>query len=291
MCEDIERRYGLDRLPIDLANRRLADLVNLAGRVAVVVGGTGANLGRAIVLRLSRSGARVVIVGRNRAVAEQTMALARRREGADICFVPADAGEWTSIHHAAAAIVADFGRIDIWVNNLGGSRTEGPVATRSQADIEESIERNLTATIYATHAVVGSMIDQGSGRIINVSADGGKMSRPGLSMLCTTKAAVNAFTANLSREVGPFGVAVNAVCPGAMLGPERLALLRDPDANAQAGMRSANYRDNVLRTIGLTSVDRASTPDEVAAVIAFLVSDAASYIQGTAISVGGGMSA
>jgi NAD(P)-dependent dehydrogenase (short-subunit alcohol dehydrogenase family) len=291
VSEDLDQGYGIEGMPVGFADRALADLVGLDGRVAVVVGGSGPNLGQAIVLRLARLGAHVVIVGRNLTIARQTADMCRERGTAEVRLVAGDASDWASIHAAAEQVASDAGRIDVWVNNLGGSRTEGPFATRRQSDVDETVGRNLTSTIYATHAATGVMVGQGAGRIINISADSGKISRPGLGLLCTPTAAVNAFTANVSRELGPAGLTVVAVCPGVMLGPERLALLRDPQADTHGEMRSADYRSNVLKSIGLTSVGRPSTPDEVAAVVAFLASDAASYVHGAAISVAGGTSA
>ena len=288
---DADLRYGLDRLPTDQADREMSQLMDLSGRVAVVVGGGGPNLGRACVLRLAELGARVVIVGRSRSI-DVNADLLRTRFGADVATYVADATDWDSIHDTAQRIWDEVGAVDVWVNNVGGSAGDGAFVSRTEADVLAMIARNINTAVYGSHAILDHMIARGSGRIINISSDSGKIARAGLVLLCTTKAAVNAFTANLSREVGPAGVRVLAVCPGAMLGEERVQILRGTDTGTgDGGQRSADYATNVRRTVGLTSLGRPSTPDEVATVVAFLSGDAASYVHGTAISVAGGISA
>lgn len=284
----IDVRYRLDRLPIEQADRDLTELMELAGRVVVVVGGGGANLGRACVLRFAELGATIAIVGRSSAT-QVAAELVGHQRGIRVAAYLADATDWPAIHATAERIWSDLGPIDVWVNNVGGATGDGPFQHRTQVDIDAVLARNLKTAIYGSHAVLPLMLERGAGRIINISSDSGKISRPGLGLFCTAKAAVNAFTENLSREVGAQGVRVVAVCPGAMLGDERQALLRGGSA-ADAGQRSESYADNVLRTVGLTSLGRPSTPDEVATVVAFLATDAASYVHGTSISIGGGIS-
>ena len=268
---DLYREFGLDRLPSRFAERPLANLLDLSGRVAVIVGGSGEDLGRAIAMRLAELGASVAIVGRGQAVADAAADAVRARWGGGPIGVAADAADWDAIHAAMDRIGAELGPVDILVNNVGGSAGDGPFMSRAQRDIDGILALNLSATVYATHAALGGMVARGSGSIVNVASEGGKLARANLGMFCTAKAAVIAFTSNLSREVGPQGVRVVAVCPGAMSAADYAADARHPIMHASLG--------------------RASTPDEVARVIAYLASDAASYIHGTAISVGGGMTA
>jgi 3-oxoacyl-[acyl-carrier protein] reductase len=127
------------------------------------------------------------------------------------------------------------------------------------------------------------MLERGKGRIINVASEGGRVAMRDIAVYGATKAAVISFTSNLATEVGPAGVKVVAVCPAIMISEERMRLLSSKEDDDRM---VATYRYAISRT----SLGRASTPDEVANVIAYLATDAASYIHGTAISVGGGMS-
>jgi 3-oxoacyl-[acyl-carrier protein] reductase len=126
------------------------------------------------------------------------------------------------------------------------------------------------------------MVGQGSGRIINVASEGGKIALENIVFYNACKSAVIGLTRNLARELGAHGVRVVAVCPGIMAGPEAVKSMRELD---DSGSRA----QTLLSSISRTSMPRASVPEEVANVIAFLASDAASYVDGTAVSVGGGL--
>ena len=273
----------------------MAQLLDLTGRVAVVTAGSGKNLGSATASRLAELGASVAVIGRRQAEVDATATHLRDRWKHKTMGVAADASSWDAIHKAVADIESGLGPIDIWVNNVGSSRGDGTFSDRTQANIDSVIASNLNSTVYATHAVIGGMLSRRRGTIINVASEGGKLARRGLGVFCTTKAAVIAFTSNLSREVGPAGIRVVAVCPGAMIGADRIEVLRTwgdkPFSGAAMGWGSDRWEASVRETISRTSLGRPSTADEVANVIAYLATDAASYVHGTAISVGGGMTA
>jgi len=134
--------------------------------------------------------------------------------------------------------------------------------------------------MYMTKAVLEVMLPQGHGRIINISSEGGKMGMVGLAAYNSCKAAIIGFTRNLATEVGPQGVSLVAVCPAIMV----------TDATLQQGHFGSSLDGPMGESFKRSSIGRASLPDEVASVVAFLASDAGAYVHGTAVSVGGGAS-
>jgi NAD(P)-dependent dehydrogenase (short-subunit alcohol dehydrogenase family) len=143
--------------------------------------------------------------------------------------------------------------------------------------VDTVVAVNLTGLFNVTQQVVRVMLQQRSGRIVNVSSEGGKTWMKDISVYNACKAGVNGFTRNLAKEVGPLGVSVVAVCPGIMISQRLLG--------APIWMPGGPLAKQYERV----SVGRCSLPDDVAALVAFLASPAGSYIHGTAISVGGGI--
>ena len=283
--------FGLERVPWGRVRQTTNDLLRLDGKRAVVTGGGGDGSGNAICHRLAEQGASVAVMDLHADVAAAAAAEVASRWNVETVAVVADVGDTDQVSRGLAGVVERFGGIDLVVNNAGGSGAFGPSGKRISRptshfaqmewdEVELIVRVNLMGVFIVTYEALKYMIPAGRGRIINVSSEGGKIGLPGSAVYSSCKSAVIGFTRNLASEIGPLGLSTVAVCPGAMMSP-RLVKMLDP-GNPMMKL-VGDYFSRI--TIG-----RASVPDEVASMIAFLASDAGSYVHGTAVSVGGGMS-
>ena len=244
----------------------------LVGRIAVVTGAAN-GIGRASALRLAREGADVVVVDRE---AEPLAEGARAIGALGRACLPITA-DWTdaeAVRGAFAAIRQRFGRVDVLFNNVGQSARER--ASEFHASREETwrfvLEVSLLTTMRATREVVEEMRARRSGRIVNMSTESAFYGDVGLVDYAAAKMGVVGFTRSLARELAPFQVNVNAVCPGAIrtrahdrLPPEVI--------------------DKVRSSVPMGYV---AEPEDVASVVAFLASDDARYVTGQSILIDGG---
>ena len=246
--------------------------MNLAGRIALVTGGSR-GIGRATVLALGGQGAYVVINYRgNQAAAEDTLAaLTAGSSGAgELCRF--DVTDENQIEAAVKKIVDRHRKIDILVNNAG--ITADSLLIRMKADDwDQVIATNLKGTVFCAKTVTRVMLRQSYGRIINLSSIVGQTGNAGQAVYAASKAAILGFTKALAREVAARGITVNAVAPGFI------------ETDMTAGL-PAKLREESLRSIPL---GRFGTCDEVAQAIAFLSGPAAGYITGQVIGINGGM--
>jgi len=191
----------------------------LAGRVAVVTGGSG-GIGRAVCAKLARAGASIVAVGRNAARLDETIAEARRAAGEDLpaLCLPLDVGSADDMTAMAARAVDRFGRIDVLVTCAGilraGRRGPKPVAETTPEEWSEVIRTNLRGTFLADRAVLGVMIPQKSGDIINVSSTSGLRGFAYDAAYCASKFAIVGMSEALMEEARPHGIRVQTVLPG-----------------------------------------------------------------------------
>ncbi|HEV8673006.1 MAG TPA: SDR family NAD(P)-dependent oxidoreductase [Methylomirabilota bacterium] len=243
------------------------------GRAALVTG-AGSGIGRAIARRLARDGFRVAV--------NDVDATATGRAAAEIDGLPvvADVGDRAAVGRMVGEAVGALGRLDVLVNNAGICRL-GAIADFPEADWRATFRVNVDGVFFCCQAAVPSMVRQGRGNIVNIASWSGKSGAPYFGPYCASKFAVIGLTQSLAREVAAHGIRVNAVCPGIVGGTEMRA--RVDDAARALGRPTGAER------VGLIPLGRLAEPDDVAAVVAFLVSDEARYMTGQAINVTGGL--
>jgi 3-oxoacyl-[acyl-carrier protein] reductase len=247
------------------------DDLSLAGRVAVVTGGSR-GIGRAIAEALADAGASVGIAYRDREAPAREAEAALQARGVRAWAGRCDVGDEAAVAGFFEQAAVSLGPVDILVNNAGITR-DAHVLFTDRARWDDVLGVNLDSAFFAVRAVVRGMLIRRWGRIINVSSPSARMPLPGQSAYAASKAGLEGFTRALSRDLAAKGVLVNAVAPG-LIETEML------DAMPAEG-RAAH-----LKAI---AAGRLGQPREVGAVVAFLASDAASYITGQVIGVDGGL--
>ena len=247
--------------------------MRLEGRTALVTGGAG-GIGAATARRLAADGARVAVgdldAGAAHAVASEIDGFATELDVTDTA----------SVGRAVGAVADALGPVDVLVNNAGTDRFAFFVHT-DEALWDFVLGVNLRGVLACTHAVLPGMHERGGGIIVNVASEAGRVGSQGSATYSAAKAGVIGFTKAIARESARFGVRCNAVAPG----PIETPLLNS--APEQLGELGARLKQAM---IDATAVRRIGEPDEVAAVIAFLASDDASYVTGQTVNVSGGLS-
>lgn len=250
--------------------------MRLAGKAAIVTG-SSKGIGRTIAIALAREGAGVVVNGREAKDIESVAEKINSSEGKALPFL-ADVTNVNDVQRMVDKTLRTFGSIDILVNNAGGGSPSTLLEKIEPNLWEKEIRVNLTGAFLCSRAVIGQMKKQCSGRIINISSQAGRGSSELAGIpYASAKAGLLGFTRQLAREVGSYGILVNAVAPGVILSGERIEKKWLERSNAE--------RQEMLKAIPLGRLGR---PGEVASVIVFLASEEASYITGAVIDVNGG---
>jgi NAD(P)-dependent dehydrogenase (short-subunit alcohol dehydrogenase family) len=252
--------------------------LGLKGKVAVVTGGTE-GIGRATALRLAQEGAQVAICGRRQELLDRTSAELRKL-GTDALAVAADMSRAADVERFMKAVIGRFGRIDILINNAGTS-ARGKFLEVDDAAWSADLELKVFGAIRCTRLAVPHMKKQGGGRIVNITISSAKQPGAGSMPTSVSRAAGLAITKALSKEYAPDNILVNTVCIGKIKSGQHERRYTKQGISADAYYRQA-AQDIPLKRVG--------EAEEVASVIAFLVSDAASYVTGTSIHLDGGMS-
>lgn len=246
---------------------------DLSGSVALITG-PARGLGRASTLACAASGADIVLGLRDQAK-DGGLAAEIERMGRKVLPLQLDVTRMDQVKGAVAKTLDRFGRIDVLVNNVGVG-PENPAEKVTEEDFDFTVNANLKGTFFMTQAVGRSMIERKKGRIINMSSQAGSVVLHGESIYCMTKAAINHLTRCLASEWAPHNITVNSVAPTFIKTDGTAPALSDPDFKR--------------RTLANIPLGRIGDPKDVAGVVVFLASPAASLITGANILVDGGWS-
>jgi 2-hydroxycyclohexanecarboxyl-CoA dehydrogenase len=240
-------------------------------RVALVTGGAR-GIGRAIALALADDGRRVAVGD----VLVEEAAKTAEEIGGDALALPLDVTDSGSVAAAVERAANELGAIDVLVNNAGWDEAR-PFIETDEAFWDRVIEINFKGGLRVTRAVLPGMVERHWGRVVNISSDAGRVGSSLESVYSGAKGAVIAFTKTIAREVARSGVTANVVCPG----PTRTAFLE-----RIVGEGGEQLVESLTRAVPMR---RLGEPEDVAAAVAFLASDAAGYITGQTLSVSGGL--
>jgi len=246
------------------------DVLNLDGRVALVTG-AARGIGAATALALAEAGARVALVDRDGEGIERT-ADAIGRAGSDALAIPADVTDAPAMERAVDAVVAEWGRLDVLVNNAGIVR-DATLGKVSDDDWAATLDVNLRGTMIGTRAALRPMRAAGAGRILSATSVVARMGNYGQTAYAASKGGIIGMTRAWARELGPLGITANAVAPGFI------------DTEMSRGVPEKVLSGLLKRT----AAGRLGRPEEVAAVYVFLASDLASFINGAVVGVDGGL--
>jgi 2-hydroxycyclohexanecarboxyl-CoA dehydrogenase len=248
-------------------------MTQLQGKVAIVTGSTS-GIGLTTARALAAEGAAVAVSGIE---AERAERAAREivESGATAFGMRADVADWTQINALVDATVGRFGRIDILVNNAAPKGFRKPFAETEPEEWEPEIDVSLRGMLRCCRAVLPHMVAQQSGRIISITSGAGKAGVPLRSLYSACKAGIAGFSRALAREVAADGITVNCVAPGPVLTPRRALVAQEhPD-----------WEKEMYASI---PVGRAARPEEIAAMVVYLASDAGAFITGQDYSIDGG---
>lgn len=255
--------------------------MKLLGKVAIVTG-AGRGIGRGIALRLAKDGADVVINDVNTAdvdsVVKEIRAMGRKSQG-----IVADVTKGKEVYAMVDQVVAEFGTLDIMVANAGIAQVKRAIEL-TEEDWDKVFAVNAKGVFLCDQAAAKHMMKQKRGKIINCSSIAGHAGFALLSHYSATKFAVRGFTQALAKELGPFGIQVNAYCPG-IVGTAMWDLIDE-----EMGKYLDLPRGETLKKYSeLITVGRVETPDDVAAFVSYLASQDADYMTGQSVMIDGGI--
>ena len=245
-------------------------MVGLEGRVALITGASQ-GIGRACALALAHDGAKIALAARNQEKLAQVASEIAAAGGESAAF-KMDVASEDEIKAGVKAAIERFGKIDILVNNAGITR-DTLMMRMKRADWDSVLATNLTGAHLCIQAVIGSMLKQRWGRIINIASIFGEIGQAGQANYAASKAGLIGLTKAVAREVASRNITVNAVSPGYI-------------ETAMTEVLAPELKETVLKMIPL---GRAGTDADVASAVRFLASEGASYITGEVLRVNGGM--
>ena len=240
----------------------------LAKKVCVVTG-AGRGIGRAIAERVAAADGIVVVADVDRDTADATA----ESIGDDAVGAHVDVASRESVDRLIADVVDRHGRIDVLVNNAGWDKA-GPFVESDPDDWDRIVRINLYGVLHTCRAVLPLMVAQGSGSVVNIASDAGRVGSSGEAVYSATKGGIIAFTKTTARETARSGVRVNCVCPG------------PTDTELLASFAGEKLRNALVKAIPL---GRVGLPDDVANAVVFLAGEEAGFVTGQTLSVSGGL--
>jgi len=244
--------------------------MKLEGRVALVTGASQ-GIGHACALALAGQGASVAVAARNQQKLDELVAQIAAGGGKAAAFVM-DVADEEQIKSSIKSALGQFGKIDILVNNAGITRDQ-LVMRMKRTDWDAVLNTNLTSAYLCIQQIIGSMLKQRWGRIINITSIFGQMGQAGQANYAASKAGLIGLTMAMAREVASRNITCNAVAPGFI-------------ETGMTSVLSEEFKQNAVKMIPL---GRVGAPEDVASAVSYLASDEASYITGHVLNVNGGM--
>jgi 3-oxoacyl-[acyl-carrier protein] reductase len=244
--------------------------MKLEGRVALVTGASQ-GIGHACALALAQEGASIAVAARNQQKLQELVGQITAAGGQAAAFVM-DVADEEQVKAGIKSALGQFGKIDILVNNAGITRDQ-LLMRMKRADWDAVLNTNLTSAYLCMQQVIGSMLKQRWGRIINITSVFGQMGQAGQVNYSASKAGLIGLTMAMAREVASRNITCNAVAPG-FIETSMTAALSD------------EFKENAVKTIPL---GRAGSPEDIAGAVRFLASDEAAYITGHVLNVNGGL--
>lgn len=245
--------------------------MDLQGKLGLVTG-AGSGIGRATALAMAAVGADVIVTDIDEAGGAATVGAIEDAGSGSARFAPLDITDRAASAALAADVRAEHGRLDVLVNAAGWDLS-GPFIDNEPEYMDRIVELNLNGPIRVTKAFLSLLIESGSGRIVNVASDAGRVGSTGETVYAGAKGGVIAFTKSLAREVTRHHIRVNCVCPG-------------PTDTPLFALQPEKIRAALERAIPMRRLGR---PSEVADAIVFFASDRSSFVTGQVLSVSGGL--
>jgi 2-hydroxycyclohexanecarboxyl-CoA dehydrogenase len=272
----------------------------LAGKSVIITGGNG-NIGRGIALEFAKEGSRIVIAARDARAGDRVRRASLDLGAEAVLWVHTDVLDPAQVDRMVQSAVEEFGHVDVLVNNVGGHVDAGPFWQTTREQCRQEIDLTLTSAFDCTRAVLPGMIERAQGRIINVGSTSGLIGDMWLAPYSAAQAAVHGFTKVLAKEVGRYGITVNAVAP-------RGTRPENPEEELSAGSRwqpttgLREARDAAFAAAGLVpDSQRTKTvvaqalgrdrlrPAEVGSAVVFLAAESSRFITGQILVIDGGM--